>query len=81
MYLIYMIQFGSILWRINHFRLFNAKTTLYIYIKYIWFWLVEFYGISTIVGYFMPNPIYTYILNVYELVYWSFMAYQPLQVI
>ena len=26
-------------------------------------WLVEFYGISTIVGYLMPNPLYTYILN------------------
>ena len=34
----------------------------------IWFALVEFYGISTIVGYFMPNPLYTYILNIYDLV-------------
>ena len=25
----------------------------------------EFYGISTIVGYLMPNPVYAYILNVY----------------
>ena len=25
--------------------------------------LVWFYGISTIVGYLMPNPFYTYILN------------------
>ena len=30
---------------------FNAKSSLYIYIKYIWFGLVGFYGISTIVGY------------------------------
>ena len=29
----------------------------------IWFGLVGFYGISTIVGYLMPNPLYTYILN------------------
>ena len=26
--------------------------------------LVGFYGISTIVGYLMPNPIFTYILNI-----------------
>ena len=26
--------------------------------------LVWFYGISTIVGYLMPNPLYTYILNI-----------------
>ena len=31
-------------------------------------WLVGFYGISTIVGYLMPNPLYTYILNIYDLV-------------
>ena len=31
----------------------------------IWFGLVWFYSISTIVGYSMPNPLYTYILNVY----------------
>ena len=28
-------------------------------------WLVEFYGISTIVGYLMPNPVFTYILNIW----------------
>ena len=33
-------------------------------------WLVGFYGISTIVGYLMPNPLYTYILNIYDLVCW-----------
>ena len=36
-------------------RLFNAKSSLYIYIKYIGFVLVGFYGISAIVGYLMPN--------------------------
>ena len=30
--------------------------------------LVGFYGISTIVGYLMTNPFYTYILNIYDLV-------------
>ena len=57
---------------------FYAKSPLYIYIRYIWFGLVGFYGISAIVGYLMPNPLYTYILNIYDLVWLGFMAYQPL---
>ena len=69
------------LWHINHCGLFNAKSSLYIYIEYIGFSLVGFYGISTIVGYLMPNPLYTYILNICDLVWLDFMAYQPLQVI
>ena len=28
-----------------------------------WIGLVWFYGISTIVGYLMPNPVYSYILD------------------
>ena len=40
--------------------------------------LVEFYGISTIVGYLKPDPVYKYISNVYGLVWFGFMAYQPL---
>ena len=58
----------------NHCRLFNAKSSLYIYIKYIWFGLVGFYGISTIVGYLMPNPLYIYILNIYNLIWFGFMG-------
>ena len=42
------------------------------------FGLVWFYGVSNIVGYLMPNPIYTYILKIYGLVQLGFMAYQPL---
>ncbi len=38
--------------------------------------MVWFYGISTIVGYLMPNPVYTYILNIYDLVWLDFMTYQ-----
>ena len=34
-----------------------------LYIKYIRFCLVEFYGISAVVGYLIANPLYTYILN------------------
>ena len=61
-----MIWFGLVLWHINHCRLFNAKFSLYIFIKYIGFGLVGFYDISTIVGYSMPNPLYTYILKIYD---------------
>ena len=67
-----MICFGWVLWYINYCRLFNAKSSLYIYIKYIWFGLIGFYGISTIVGYLMLNPLYTYILNVYDFVFVGF---------
>ena len=66
-YQIYMIWFGCVLWHIDHCRLFNAKYSLYIYIKYVWFGLVGFYGISTIVGYSMPNHLYTFILSIYDL--------------
>ena len=60
-----MIWFGWVLWHIKYCRLFNAISSLYIYIKYIWFGLVVFFGISTIVGYLMPYPLYTYILKIY----------------
>ena len=43
----------------------------------IWFGLVWFNGISTIIGYLMPNLLYAYILNIYDLVWFGFMAYQP----
>ena len=59
----------ELLWHINHCGLVNAKLSLYIYIKYIGFGLVGFYGLSTIVGYLMPNSLYTYILNIYDLVW------------
>ena len=47
----------------------------------IWLGWVGFYGISTIVGYLMPNPIFIYIFNIYDLVGLVFMAYQPLLII
>ena len=55
----YLVWFCLVLWHINHFRSFNTKSSLYIHIEYIWFRLFGFYGISTIVGYLMPNPLYT----------------------
>ena len=73
-----MALFDWILWHINYSGLFNAKSTLYIYIKYIWFGLVGFYGISSIVGYLMSTPLYTYILNIYDLDWLGFMPYQAL---
>ena len=76
-----MIWFGWVLWHINHCRLFNAKSSLYIFIRYTGFSLVGFDGISMIVGYLIPNPLYTYILNIYDLVGLGFMGYQPLLVI
>ena len=57
-----MIWFGLALWHINHCRLFNAKSSLYICIEYIGFGLAGFYGISTITGYLMPrSSLYIYI--------------------
>ena len=43
--------------------------------------MVDFHGISTILGYLMTNPFYAYIFNIYDLVWLGFMAYQPLFVI
>ena len=38
------------------------------------FGLVWFYGLSTIVGYQMPNPLNTYILNIYDFVWFYGMS-------
>ena len=43
-----MIWFGWVLWHINYCMLFNAKSSLYIYIKYIGFVKELFLG-NTIV--------------------------------
>ena len=81
------IKYQTLAWWLErspmaHCRLFNAISFIYIYIyiyiKYIWFGWVGFYGVSTIVGYLTPNPFYIYILNIYDLVWLGFMAYQPL---
>ena len=78
-YIMY-IWFGLIafLWHINHCRLFNTTSSLYIYIRYIWFGLVGFYSISTIIGYLMSNHLYTYISNIYDLLWLGFMGCQQL---
>ena len=53
----YMIWFGWVLWHINIVGYLMPNLVLNIYIKYIGFGLVGFYGISTIVGYLMQNPL------------------------
>ena len=70
-----MIWSGWVLWHIKHCGLFNVKSSLYIYIKHIWFGRVGFYGISSIVGYLMSNHLYIRILNIYDLlVHFSFLS-------
>ena len=68
---------------INRCWLFYAISCFYIYIEYIEFDLVGFYGISTIVGYSKPYSVfYIYIKYIgFGLVWFGFMAYQPLLVI
>ena len=35
----------------------------------VWLGWVWFYSLLSIVGYVMPNPLYTYILDIYDLVW------------
>ena len=70
--------FVLVWWYINHCRFLNIEPLLCIYIKYIWLGLFRFDGISTIVGYLISNPLYAYILNIYDLVCLGLMAYQLL---
>ena len=72
-----MIWLGWGLWQTNPCRLFNAKSSLYIYITYIGFGLVGFYGIPTLVGYSMPNHLCTYILSIYDLFGWGLWQTNP----
>ena len=51
---------------VNYCWLFDAKRSIYIYIKYMKFSLVWFYGISTNVGYSIPNSICIYKLVLYQ---------------
>ena len=67
-YILNIYDLVWVLWHINHCRLFNAKSSLYIYIKYL-------FGL---VGFYAKSSYYTYILNIYDLVWLGFMAYQLL---
>ena len=55
----------------------NSDKTDFISLLKIDLVLVGFYGISTLVGYLMPNPFYTYILRIY--IWFGFITYQSLQ--
>ena len=59
------IRCGLVLWHVNHFRLFYAKPFYTVILKVVWSSFVWFYGILIIVGYLMPNPLYTYLLYIY----------------
>ena len=75
-----MIWFGWILWYINHCRTFNAKSSLYICIKYIWFVRLGLWHINRCRLFNAISPLYIYIKYIwFGLV--GFMAYQPLKVI
>ena len=63
------------LWPINQCRLLNAKSSLYLYIKYVRFGLVGLHGLSNNVVYLTANPLYTFILNIYDLVRFGFIVY------
>ena len=50
----------------QHFNCFPECIVIFVNLSEIFvsfFGLVAFYGILTILGYLMPNPFYTYILN------------------
>ena len=54
---------------------FGSLLTTVASFTYICLVQLGFYGISTFVGYLMPNPLYKYILNIYHLVWlglWHF---------
>ena len=61
-----MIGFGLVLWHISHCRLFNAKSFLYIYIKYICLDLVCFYGTLIIVSHLVLNSYIIHIFYIYD---------------
>ena len=65
-----------VLWHIGHCWLFNTKSSLYIYIEYIEFGLAVWH--INHCRLFKRNPVYTFILNIYFLVLFCFMAHQPL---
>ena len=64
-----------VLWHIKHRKLFNAKSSVYINIKYIGSCLIGFYGISSIAGYLMLSLQYSYILNIYDVVWFGLVLW------
>ena len=59
-------------WKLVFIQWYQEKEERYMHIQLFMFlilvgwligWLVDFYGLSAVVGYSMPNLVYTYILN------------------
>ena len=53
--------------KVKHSGIIKEATIVYWNAFSFFFFLVWFYGISTIVGYLMPNPVYSNILDIYGL--------------
>ena len=62
------------------FQVIISGQVLFKHFNNILFGFVLFYPISTIVAYLMPD-LYTYMLHIYDLVWFGFIAYQLLLVI
>ena len=49
--------------KLDHNPVETTKSICYAKVEGTVICLIVFFGISTLVGYLMPNPVYTYILN------------------
>ena len=72
-------RYGLVLWHINYCWSFNAKSSFYIHIRYMWFGFVWFYGIPTIVGYLMTNSVFTYMLDIFYFQLYSIASVNKVQ--
>ena len=77
-----MTFFGWVLWHVNHYNLFNVKSSLYAYIQIymIWFGWVLLH-INRYKLFNVTSSLYIYIIYIYGFVWLDFKAYQPLYVI
>ena len=63
---IWLLYWDQVHLPLPHNKYLVASAALWFSVNLVCFALLWFYGISTIVGYLMPNPFYTYILNIYD---------------
>ena len=69
-----MIWFYWVLWHINHYRLFNAKSSLHIYIKYmISKHIFELFFITQLNEFSFFNPIRIILITINDLLAHSLM--------
>ena len=85
--MVFILKIGVIIIQVFH-RISTSTVSAYIYIyiyiyiymhKCVTFGLVGFYGISTIIVYIMPNPLYTYIYQTYMI--WLVLFYGILTIV